>query len=178
MWNLQIYANSDLPLAKEIRDGVTWQQMKLFIELPEEETGFYLMRLEVVLHLADFDHVRNSICLRLTKWFVASVNKYCHFLFPPHSFMRDTISSFSIVCSCLIQGFTTCLYSDIFQTQLMGTDWHEELYVVILKTILRFQQRHPWKCNLLCIVIQNRVIFSMDVNEFSEFSYCSDLVLL
>lgn len=92
LWNLRMHANSDLSLAKEIRDGVTWQQMKLFIGLPGEETGFYLMRLEVVLHLADFNHVRNSICSRLTKWFVASVNKYCHFLFSPHSVMRDTIS--------------------------------------------------------------------------------------
>lgn len=62
--------------------------MKLFVELPEEETGFYLMRLDVVLRLAGSDHVRNNICLRLTKWLVASVNKYCYSLFPQHTFMR------------------------------------------------------------------------------------------
>jgi len=85
-----IVASSDVcqfqpPLAKEIRDGVTWQQMKLFIVVPEEETGFYLMRLDVVLHLADCDHVSNNVCLRLTKWFVGSVNKYFYSLFPQHS---------------------------------------------------------------------------------------------
>lgn len=55
--------------------------MMLFIVLPEEETGFYLMRLNVVLHLANCDHMRYSVCTRLTKLFVASVNK-CYSLFP------------------------------------------------------------------------------------------------
>lgn len=146
-----------LPLAKEIRDGVTWQQMKLFIVLPEEETGFYLMRLDVVLHLADCDHVRSNVCSRLTKWFVASVNKYCYSV---------STAQFPIFgSSCLPHQLSKYLYSEIFQTA--NGYWKEG----------RFQQGQPWKGNLWCIVIQNRIIFSINMNEFSDFRYCNDSAL-
>lgn len=133
--------------------------MMLFIVLPEEETGFYLMRLNVVLHLANCDHMRYSVCTRLTKLFVASVST----------------AKFPIFgSSCLSQILSKYIHSEIFQTQLMDTERSEASKRISLKVKLMVYYCSE-QDNFCWISVFSEFDSVMTKNFSNVFNFCLNL---